>query len=184
MQTLTTQQKFTAALQRIADERGLDLVSDGAYANVGTFSFQLPEGFESILSFPFDFQRNRASFVPVIGGKEPGPLGARNEEDGSGFSGVEGEDFNLVVTRVAEILNGSGCAPGMLTAATPAEEALTQCQHIAYDGLVQLERDDVNAANRLKKATTMLERINSIAEACEPTPEFRAMLRKAREEDA
>lgn len=106
----TTQEKFTKAMQRIADARNLDLVVDKAYSNVGTYAFQRHNSFDPILVFPFMFQEARGQFCPssAIGKGDPGPLGPRSEDDHRAFYGIEGKDYDLVVLRVEEVLDGSG----------------------------------------------------------------------------
>lgn len=106
---MQTQEKFTAAMRRLAEARDLDLIVDtSGYSNVGTYAFQRRDSFDPILFFPFNFQGAKASFVAVIGGSDPGPLGPRHEETSGGFSGVEGDDFDKVVLRIEEVLDGSG----------------------------------------------------------------------------
>ncbi len=109
----TTQEKFTIAMQRIADARRLDLVVDKAYSNVGTYSFQRRDSFDPILLFPFTFQEARGQFCPssAIGKGDPGPLGPRSEDDHRAFYGIEGKDYDLVVLRIEEVLDGSGALP-------------------------------------------------------------------------
>jgi hypothetical protein len=107
----TTQEKFTARMERIAEDRDVDLVIDKTYANIGTYAFQPKESFAPILAFPFDFQEGRGRFVPVIGGADPGPLGPRTEDSEVGFSGIEGAVFDLVALRVEELLDAAGATP-------------------------------------------------------------------------
>jgi hypothetical protein len=61
----TTQQKFLAECQRIADERKLDLIVDLAFANRGILSFQRASSFTPIFTVGFDFQHTYASFDGV-----------------------------------------------------------------------------------------------------------------------
>ena len=68
---MRTQEKFTAAMQRLADERNLDLVVDYGYVNTGAFIFQPRNGFTPLLRFPFNFQRDYSSFT----GTPEHPLG-------------------------------------------------------------------------------------------------------------
>jgi hypothetical protein len=106
----TTQEKFTNAMKRIADARRLDLVVDKAYSNVGAYAFQRRDSFDPILAFPFTFQEARGQFCSSSGisNGDPGPLGPRSEDDQRGFYGIEGKDYDLVVLRVEEVLDGSG----------------------------------------------------------------------------
>jgi hypothetical protein len=71
---MTTQQKFTAAMQRIADERDLDPL--------------------------VNFQTGYSSFN---GGAGEGPLG--RSPSGGPWSYVEGADHDLLVDRIATLLD-------------------------------------------------------------------------------
>lgn len=176
----TMQAKFEAAMQRLADERDLDLVIESKWANAGHYSFQRRGDFEPLLRFPYDFQHGRSSFCGMT--EDPGPLGYISDGDPAKFLIIEGAEHDLAITRAAELLNMLG-EPPKASAMTPAEEALTQCQHIAHDTLVKLgTRAPHPDASKGTVHGQALERINSIAEGGEPTPEFRAMLKGARAE--
>lgn len=95
----TTQSKFTTAMQRLADERDLELVVDHAYANTGTYSFQKPDRFDALLQFPFTFHHGYSSFTSApdhpLG---PGPKGGP-------WSYVQGAEHDLLIGRVTEVLD-------------------------------------------------------------------------------
>lgn len=186
---MQTQEKFTATMRKVAEARDLDLVVDTDYSNVGTFAFQRRSSFAAILVFPFNFQGSKGNFVTGVGYESPGPLGPRHEDNARGFSKVEGEDFDLVVLRVEEILDGIGCRPvEPLAALAPSElerseTALTQCQHIAYAATLDSEADLDNMEKLIARVAVLeraVEQINSIAEGGEATPEFKAMLAAAK----
>lgn len=97
----TTQQMFTAAMQKLADERDLNLIVNRSYSNVGTYSFHEEGMFEPTLRVPFDFQGARADFSAhgtnlVLG---------RNDHGGC-FAATEGAVFHVVLVRIAAILDG------------------------------------------------------------------------------
>jgi hypothetical protein len=84
---MNTQQKFTAAMQRLADERDLDLLVNHSWANTGRFVFQRHGSFEPLLEFPFNFQTDYSSFGSGAG---HGPLG--RSPSGAVWSYVHGAD--------------------------------------------------------------------------------------------
>lgn len=98
---MTTQEKFTAAMQALADERqGVELVIDRSYSNVGTYSFEFEGDFDPLLVIPFAFNGRRADFSShgtndVLG---------KNANGGS-FSATEDGGYAAVIERVAELLN-------------------------------------------------------------------------------
>jgi hypothetical protein len=95
------QEKFRAAMQRIADERDLDLIVEHDYANTGWYSFQPRDGFEPILRFPFNFQTGYSAFGQA---GLPGPLGPN---PAGGYWGlVRGGEHELVIARVKALLDG------------------------------------------------------------------------------
>jgi hypothetical protein len=98
---LNTQEKFTAALRRLCEERDLELIVEDTYAHSGFFSLQPPESFEAVLRFPFDFRIGYTSFAEGIG--DPGPLGVR--ADDSPYSCVSGGEHDEVLARVAALLD-------------------------------------------------------------------------------
>lgn len=98
---MNSQEKFQAAMQKIADARDLDLVIEHNYANTGYYSFQPRGGFEPVVRFPFNFQTGYSSFHP---GAEPGPLG-RNPR-GRPWDHVQGGEHDQVLARVAAVLHG------------------------------------------------------------------------------
>lgn len=95
------QEKFRTALEKIADERDLDLVVEHAYANTGWYSFQPRGGFEPVLRFPFNFQTGYSSFDA---GAKPTSLGRGPR--GGAWSYVEGGDHEKVLARVKAVLDG------------------------------------------------------------------------------
>lgn len=105
----TTQEKFTAKLQRLADERQLDLVIESSYTNIGHFCFQRQEGFDPLLRFPFNFQPEYSSFSATT--KDPGALGYREPGSSRRFGGLKGAELDLAVVRVAELLDRAGALP-------------------------------------------------------------------------
>lgn len=98
---MDTQEKFQAAMQKVADDRDLDLVIEHNWANTGWYSFQPREGFGPVLRFPFDFQTDYSTFSA---GGSPGPLGPN--PDGGRWSFVRGGDHDLVIARVVALLDG------------------------------------------------------------------------------
>jgi|GEM_PF-1857845 len=98
---LNMQEKFTAALRKLCEERDLELIVEDTYAHSGFFSLQHPESFEAVLRFPFDFRTGFSSFAEGIG--DPGPLGA--QADGSPYSCVRGGDHDEVLARVDALLD-------------------------------------------------------------------------------
>jgi hypothetical protein len=60
--SLTTQEKFMAQMEAIAEEFGLDFVCDSRYANTGTIRFQPQSSFSTLVEFSYDFQSGYASF--------------------------------------------------------------------------------------------------------------------------
>jgi hypothetical protein len=99
---LDTQEKFTAAMRKLAEERDLELIVEPTYANSGYYSLQPRESFDPVLRFPFDFRTGYSSFADGVG--EPGPLGMRT--GGSPWSCVRGGEHDEVLARVGEILAG------------------------------------------------------------------------------
>lgn len=59
---MTTQQKFMAALERLAEKHDVDLVTDHTYSNTGEVAFQPYAAFQPLLTFRFNFQTGYASF--------------------------------------------------------------------------------------------------------------------------
>lgn len=98
---LDTQEKFTAALRRLCEERDLELIVEHTYAGSGYFSLQHPESFDPVLRFPFDFRTGHTSFAESIG--DPGPLGMG--PSGAPFSYVRGGEHDQVLARVAMLLD-------------------------------------------------------------------------------
>jgi hypothetical protein len=69
----SSQEKFEAALEAIAVERDLELVTDRRFSNVGTYRVVPRDGFTPVLQMRFDFQDDYASFddlKPSIGDRE------------------------------------------------------------------------------------------------------------------
>jgi hypothetical protein len=99
---LDVQEKFTAALRKLAEERDLDLIVEPIYANSGYYSLQPPESFDPVLCFPFDFRVGYSSFAGGVG--KPGPLGLRSS--GSPWNCVRGGEHDEVLAYVVEILDG------------------------------------------------------------------------------
>lgn len=97
---LDTQEKFTAAMRRLAEGRDLELIVEITYANSGYYSLQPRESFDPVLRFPFEFRTGYSSFVGGVG--EPGPLGLRSS--GSPWNCVRGGEHDDVLARVVEIL--------------------------------------------------------------------------------
>jgi hypothetical protein len=95
------QEKFTAAMRRLAEDRDLDLVVEHTYANSGFYSLQLHHSFEVVLRFPFDFHAGHSSFSGAVG--ESGPLG--DGPRGGPWSCVRGREHDLVLARVKEVLD-------------------------------------------------------------------------------
>lgn len=58
----TTQDKFLAKLETLAENAGLELIVDKSYANVGTASFQHTESFEPVFELGYNFQSGYGSF--------------------------------------------------------------------------------------------------------------------------
>ena len=98
---MDTQEKFTAAMRKLAEERNLELIVEPTYANSGYYSLQPRESFDPVLRFPFDFRTGYSSFADGVG--EPGPLGLRSS--GSPWNCVRGGEHDEVLARVAEILD-------------------------------------------------------------------------------
>lgn len=98
---MNTQEKFTAALRKLCEERDLELIVENTYAHSGFFSLQHPESFEAVLRFPFDFRTGYTSFAEGIG--DPGPLGVR--ADNSPYGCVRGGEHDEVLARVAVLLD-------------------------------------------------------------------------------
>lgn len=98
---MDTQEKFTAAMRRLAEERDLELIVEHTYPGCGYYSLQPYASFEAVLRFPFDFRTGYSSFAVGIG--DPGPLGLR--EGGTPYSCVRGGEHDEVLTRVAKLLD-------------------------------------------------------------------------------
>jgi hypothetical protein len=98
---MNMQEKFTAAMQRITDERDLDLVVETEWSNTGWYSFQPREAFEPLLRFPYDFQTGYSGFGQA---GLPGPLGPNPQ--GAHWSHVRGGEHELVIARVVALLDG------------------------------------------------------------------------------
>ncbi len=98
---MDTQEKFTAALRNLCEERDLELIVEETYAGSGYFSLQHPESFDSVLRFPFEFRTGYSSFAEGIG--NPGPLGAG--PDDAPYSCVRGGEHDEVLARVAALLD-------------------------------------------------------------------------------
>lgn len=99
---MTTQEKFTAAVQALADERdGIELVIDHSWANVGTYSFERKGFFEPILVVPFSFNNRSGNFCETGTNNILG----RNEHGGC-FTATEGDGYEVVLERIAAILDG------------------------------------------------------------------------------
>lgn len=100
---MNTRKKFTAALQRIADEREVDLIVDGTYANTGTYRFQARDSFAPLLEFSFNFQSDYTSLGPS--GANDGPLGPRGGgRRGWGYLRTGGE-LDEAIERIKETLD-------------------------------------------------------------------------------
>jgi len=108
---MNTQEKFTAAMQRLAEQRELDLLVNHSWANTGRFIFQRHGSFQPLLEFPFNFQTAYSSFGSGAG---EGPLG--RSPSGGAWSYVEGVDHDALIARVAELLDAR------LAEAEPPEE--------------------------------------------------------------
>jgi hypothetical protein len=99
---VNTQDKFTAAAQKLADEReGIELVIDKSWANVGTYSFEREGEFEPILVVPFSFNNRSGDFA----GHGTNNVLGRNLHGGC-FTATEGEGYELVLQRIGAILDG------------------------------------------------------------------------------
>ncbi len=98
---LDTQEKFTTAMRRLAEERDLELIVEDTYPGCGYYSLQPCASFAAVLRFPFDFRTGYSSFAEGIGA--PGPLGLR--KGGTPYSCVRGGEHDEVLDRVAEILD-------------------------------------------------------------------------------
>jgi hypothetical protein len=98
---LDTQEKFTAALRNLCEERDLELIVEETYVGSGYFSLQHPESFDPVLRFPFEFRTGYSSFAEGIG--ESGPLGLR--PDHAPYSCVRGGEHDEVLARVAALLD-------------------------------------------------------------------------------
>lgn len=168
----TIYEKFTAEMQRLADERDLDLIVHGT-DRVGHYEFQTRKGFDSILLFPYEFRPDKSSFAdtgPEGGAKSE--LGPMHEETEYGFYEVQGREHVKVIVRVGEVLDGNGYRPGRREDSVLREEALTQIQHLAYDGSFQLESRSVKGDDALTLARVRLDRINAIAEGMHPDEQW------------
>jgi hypothetical protein len=95
------QEKFTAAMRRLAEKRDLELVVEHTYANSGFFSLQPRGSFEVVLRFPFEFGTGYSSFTGGIG--DAGPLGYR--VGGTPWSCVRGSEHDEVLARIGELLD-------------------------------------------------------------------------------
>lgn len=82
MPTTTMQQKFIASVERIAQERGLDLVQTSEWPNRGWLMLQTAD-FENRVRVYYDFQPTRASVVTgPIPTAEDGAVRAASWPDG------------------------------------------------------------------------------------------------------
>lgn len=70
-----TQEKFTTALEKIAEDFGLELVDDGNWANTGTLRLEARDGFAPVVKMSYSFQRGYASFDELL----PADLGDRDK---------------------------------------------------------------------------------------------------------
>lgn len=93
---MNTQEKFLAAMGRLAEKHDVDLVVDHAYSNTGRIAFQPHEAFKPLLTFSFDFQAGYASF----GGLERGWSYVTAEQD----ENDRHRTLDQFVSRVAELL--------------------------------------------------------------------------------
>ena len=109
---MDTQEKFTAAVGELAEERGFELIVEVTYPNSGYYSLQPRGSFDPVLRFPFDFRTGASSFTEGIG--KPGPLGRR--DDGTPYSCVQGGEHDEVLARVARILDGCRAAAALVGA--------------------------------------------------------------------
>jgi hypothetical protein len=98
---LDMQEKFTAALRKLCEERDLELIVEDTYPGSGHFSLQRPESFDPVLRFPFEFRTGYTSFAEGIG--DPGSLGT--QPDDSPYSCVRGGEQDEVLACVTEILD-------------------------------------------------------------------------------
>jgi hypothetical protein len=98
---MNMQEKFQAAMQKIADEHDLDLVVETGWANTGWYSFQPRAAFEPLLRFPYDFQKGYSSFNAA---GRIGPLGPNPK--GGYWSHVQGGEHELAIARVRALLDG------------------------------------------------------------------------------
>ncbi|HVX32803.1 MAG TPA: hypothetical protein VHA80_06635 [Solirubrobacterales bacterium] len=103
---MNMQEKFQAAMQKIADERDLDLVVERTYANSGWYSFQPRAGFDPVLRFGFNFLIGYSEF---LAGGCPDLL-VLDPRDGR-WNHVEGGQRDLLVAAVRSVLDGG---PGTL----------------------------------------------------------------------
>lgn len=99
---LEMQEKFTAALTRLAERRDLELIVEHTYPGCGYLSLQPRDSFEVELRFPFEFRTGYSSFTVGIG--DPGPLGL--SAGGGPYSCVRGGDHDEVLAHVEVILHG------------------------------------------------------------------------------
>jgi hypothetical protein len=84
-----------------------------------------------------------------------------------------GEWYGCVAAADLErhVIQGLELAEARTVGGAPQEEALTQIQHIAHDGLVR-SQDPEHAARLLKDTVAKLERINNIAEGQRPDEDW------------
>jgi len=94
------QEKFTTALRKLAEERGLELIVEHTYPNSGFYSLQPQGTFKAVLRIPFGFHTGYSTFAEGVG--DPGPLGHR--PCGAPWSCVRGGDHDQVLARITEIL--------------------------------------------------------------------------------
>lgn len=97
---MNSQEKFTAAMRRLAEERDIDLLVNQSWANTGRFVFQRRGSFAAILEFPFNFQTDYSSFSSGAG---EGPLG--RSPSGGVWSYVQGADHDLLIARIGALLD-------------------------------------------------------------------------------
>lgn len=126
-----------------------------------------------------------SSFVP----QRTGTVVVLN--DGETFSEIQGskvyevpetwptEEVENALVMGALAPAGDVVAPGELKR---SEDALTECQHAAYEAIVELEKGELH--DPLERAEAALNRVNEIAEGGEASPRFKALLAAADAEDA
>lgn len=98
---MNTQEKFLAAMGRLAEKHDVDLIVDHSYSNTGRIAFQPHEAFQSLLTFSFNFQTGYASF-------NGDDLGDTPRERGWSYVTAKPEErhrtLDQFMSRIAELL--------------------------------------------------------------------------------